>query len=103
MGNGVMVSRTEAAARKGSICHRKPKTTALIGGIFGCIIVFPINGYTTSTMNWQTFSNVAFAFQITPDLLAEGIVFALFMGFIGGLSPSIRAARLPVSVTLREL
>ena len=99
MGNGVMVSRTEAAARKGSICHRKPKTTALIG----CIIVFPINGYTTSTMNWQTFSNVAFAFQITPDLLIEGILFALFMGFIGGLAPSIRAARLPVSVALREL
>ena len=76
---------------------------ALIGGIFGCIIVFPINGYTTSTMNWQTFSNVAFAFQITPDLLIEGILFALFMGFIGGLAPSIRAARLPVSVALREL
>jgi putative ABC transport system permease protein len=46
---------------------------------------------------------VAFAFQITPDLLIEGILFALFMGFIGGLAPSIRAARLPVSVALREL
>jgi len=76
---------------------------ALIGGIIGCIMVYPINGYTTSTMNWQTFSNVAFAFRITPDLLAEGILFALFMGFIGGLSPSVRAARLPVAIALREL
>jgi len=76
---------------------------ALIGGIIGCIMVFPINGYTVSTMNWQTFSNIAFAFRITPDLLAEGILFALFMGFIGGLSPSVRAARLPVAIALREL
>lgn len=76
---------------------------ALIGGIIGCIIVFPINGYTTSTINWQTFSNVAFAFHITPALLAEGILFALIMGFIGGLSPSVRAARIPVAVALREL
>ncbi len=76
---------------------------ALLGGIIGCIIVFPINGYTTSTINWQTFSNVAFAFRITPGLLAEGIIFALLMGLIGGLSPSIRASRLPVSVALREL
>ena len=60
---------------------------ALIGGIIGCIMVFPINGYTVSTMNWQTFSNIAFAFRITPDLLAQGILFALFMGFIGGLFP----------------
>jgi putative ABC transport system permease protein len=76
---------------------------ALIGGIIGCIMVFPINGYTASTMNWQTFSNIAFAFRITPDLLAEGILFALLMGFIGGLSPSVRAARLPVAIALREL
>jgi putative ABC transport system permease protein len=76
---------------------------ALLGGVLGCIIVLPINGYTTSTINWQTFSNIAFAFRITPDLLLEGIVFALIMGFFGGLLPALRAARLPVSVALREL
>lgn len=76
---------------------------ALMGGIVGCVVVLPINGYTTSTINWQTFSNLAFAFRITPDLLAEGVLFALLMGLVGGLAPAIRAARLPISIALREL
>ncbi|MCX5886090.1 MAG: ABC transporter permease [Proteobacteria bacterium] len=76
---------------------------ALIGGIIGCIAVLPINGYTASTLNFQTFSNLAFAFKITPDLLIKGILFALFMGLLGGLFPAIRAARLPVAEALRAL
>lgn len=76
---------------------------ACIGGIIGCIAVIPINGYSTSTINWSTFSNVAFAFQVTPGLLGQGMLFALFMGFIGGIPPAIRAASLPVVVALREL
>ena len=47
----------------------------------------------TSTMNFQTFSQVAFAFRVTPSLLVLGLVYALVMGFIGGLFPAIRAAR----------
>lgn len=76
---------------------------SFVGGIIGCIAVIPINGYSTSTINWQTFSNIAFAFQVTPWLLFEGMLFALFMGFIGGIPPAVRAARLPVVVALREL
>ena len=76
---------------------------SLIGGIVGCLVVLPLNGLTTSTMNFQTFSNIAFAFKITPALLMQGIIFALIMGVIGGLLPAIRAASLPVATALREL
>ncbi|HVO56146.1 MAG TPA: ABC transporter permease [Dongiaceae bacterium] len=76
---------------------------ALVGGLLGCLAVLPLNGLTTSTMNFQTFSNLAFAFKITPDLLVEGLVFALVMGVIGGLLPAIRAAVVPVASALRSL
>lgn len=76
---------------------------ALVGGIVGCICVLPVNGITTGTMNWQTFSHTAFAFRITPPLMISGIVFALAMGLFGGVPPAIRAARARISVTLREL
>lgn len=76
---------------------------ALIGGLLGCVVVLPVNGLTTSTLNWQSFSQLAFAFRVTPDLLAKGLLFALVMGFLGGLLPALRAARMPVATALREL
>ena len=76
---------------------------ALVGGVIGCAVVLPLNNVTTGTMNWQTFSHLAFAFRITPVLLLWGIVFALLMGLIGGVPPAIRAARARIAVTLREL
>lgn len=76
---------------------------ALAGGLLGCLGVLPINGLTTGAMNWQTFSHLAFAFRVTPELLALGLLFALFMGLIGGLPPALRAARQPVVVALRGL
>jgi len=76
---------------------------SIIGGIIGCLVVLPLNGLTTNTMNFQTFSNVAFAFKITFDLLVMGVIFALVMGVLGGLLPAIRAAIQPVAVALREL
>ena len=76
---------------------------AFVGGVLGCLAALPVNGLTTGTMNWQTFSHLAFAFKITPALLLWGIVFALAMGLIGGLPPAIRAARRPVASALREL
>jgi putative ABC transport system permease protein len=76
---------------------------ALIGGIIGCIFVLPLNGFTTGTMNMQTFSHMAFAFRVTPLLLLAGIIFALLMGVVGGVPPAIRAARRPIAVALREL
>lgn len=76
---------------------------SFVGGALGCLAVLKLNGLTTSTINFQTFSNLAFAFKITPDLLVMGIVFALAMGILGGLFPAVRAARLPVATALREL
>jgi putative ABC transport system permease protein len=76
---------------------------ACAGGLVGCLAVLPVNGLTTGTINWQTFSHLAFAFRITPGLLALGMVFALMMGALGGLPPAIRAARANVAHTLRAL
>ncbi|MBZ5638543.1 MAG: ABC transporter permease [Acidobacteriia bacterium] len=77
---------------------------ALAGGILGGAASYAaFNGYETSTINWQSFSQVAFAFAITPRLMARGIVYALVMGLVGGLPPAIRAARIPVARALREL
>ena len=76
---------------------------SLIGGLVGCAAALPVNGITTGTINWQTFSHLAFAFRVTPDLLGWGIVFALAMGAVGGLPPAIRAARANVATTLRAL
>ncbi|HET9402044.1 MAG TPA: ABC transporter permease, partial [Candidatus Acidoferrales bacterium] len=76
---------------------------AAIGGAIGCVAVLPVNGLTTGTLNFQTFSHMSFAFRITPALLGAGIAFALFMGLVGGTPPAIRAARRPVSSALREL
>jgi putative ABC transport system permease protein len=76
---------------------------ALIGGLIGCLFVLPLNGFTTGTMNMQTFSHMAFAFKVTPLLLALGVLFALLMGLVGGVPPAIRAARRPIALALREL
>jgi putative ABC transport system permease protein len=77
---------------------------AAIGGLCGGLAAYAaFNGYQTSTINFQTFSQVAFAFRVTPALLMLGLVYALVMGFVGGLMPAIRAARLPISSALREL
>ena len=76
---------------------------AIGGAIGGTAAYLAFNGYQTSTMNFQTFSQVAFAFRVTPQLLAMGLVYALAMGLVGGLFPAIRAARLPIPTALREL
>jgi putative ABC transport system permease protein len=76
---------------------------SFIAGVIGCVVVLPLNGMTTQTMNFSTFSNIAFAFKITFNLLVMGVVFALAMGVLGGLLPAVRAALRPVAVSLREL
>lgn len=76
---------------------------ALFGGVLGCLAVLPLNGFTAGTMNWQTFSHLAFAFQVTPSLMIWGLAFAAAMGLVGGLLPAIHAARMPVATALREL
>lgn len=77
---------------------------AAIGGAMGGVTAYlAFNGYQTSTMNFSTFSQVAFAFRVTPQLLVMGLIYALVMGLIGGLFPALRAARLPIPAALREL
>jgi putative ABC transport system permease protein len=77
---------------------------AAIGGLIGGVLAYlAFNGYQTSTMNFSTFSQVAFAFQVTPQLLGMGLFYALAMGLVGGLFPALRAARLPIPSALREL
>ena len=74
---------------------------ALAGGIIGCLIALPTNGMVASTINWATFSDIAFAFRVTPGLLATGLLFSLVMGLIGGFFPALRAARLQVVQAIR--
>jgi putative ABC transport system permease protein len=77
---------------------------ALIGGAIGGLLAYlAFNNYHTSTMNFQSFSQVTFAFRVTPGLLVRGVVWAVVIGLIGGLFPAIRAARLPIAAALREL
>ena len=76
---------------------------ALVGGAAGGALAYlAVNGYQTATINWQTFSQVAFELTVTPDLLVGGIVYALLMGLFGGLFPAVRAARMPVATALRS-
>jgi putative ABC transport system permease protein len=75
---------------------------ALIGGIIGCFLTLPINGLVTSTTNWDSFSEVAFAFKVTPGLMLDGLIFAAVMGIVGGFLPAYRAAKQPVVMALRE-
>ncbi|HZL43543.1 MAG TPA: ABC transporter permease [Verrucomicrobiae bacterium] len=77
---------------------------ALVGGaVGGAIAYIAFNNFHTSTMNWQSFSQVTFAFQVTPQLLVRGVVWSAMIGLIGGIFPAIRAARLPIATALREL
>lgn len=76
----------------------------LIGGVIGMAIsYFAFNGMQASTMNFATFSQITFAFTVTPRLLLQALLYALILGFIGGLLPSLRAAKLPITSGLREL
>jgi putative ABC transport system permease protein len=77
---------------------------ALLGGSVGAAFAYyAFNGFRAATMNWQSFSQVSFAFAVTPRLLLLGFGATLLMGLIGGLFPAWRAARLPVATALREL
>jgi len=75
-----------------------------VGGLVGGLAAWAaFDGYETATMNFQSFSQIAFAFRVTPSLLATAMAYALIMGLFGGMLPAIRAARLPVVTALREL
>ena len=71
------------------------------GGVGGALAYVYCDGASLSTLNFNTFSQVAFDFRVTPGLLLQGFVWALAIGLAGGLLPAVRAARLPVTAALR--
>jgi putative ABC transport system permease protein len=75
---------------------------AAFGGALGCLLALPANGISGAT-NSANFSEIAFAFRVTPPTLFAGMVFAVMMGIVGGLLPALRAARLPITTALREV
>lgn len=75
---------------------------ALVGGAVGCLLALPMNGFSTGTGQTQSFSEIAFAFRITPGIMLTGMTFAAVMGIVGGLLPAFRGARLPITTALRE-
>jgi putative ABC transport system permease protein len=78
-------------------------TLALVGGLLGGGLAWlAFDGFRAATINWVSFSQVAFSFAVTPSLLIQGIVYSLLIGFVGGLFPALRAARMPVATALRE-
>lgn len=74
----------------------------LLGGLLGCLATLPFNGLSTGTANWQTFSEITFAFRFGPAVLLRGVIMALTMGLLGGLFPALRAVRMPIISALRE-
>lgn len=75
---------------------------ALGGFIGGSLAYLAFDGFRASTINYSSFSQIAFAFDVSPGLLVQGTVYALLIGLVGGLFPAIRAARMPISSALRE-
>jgi len=75
---------------------------ALLGGAIGCLLALPVRGFTTGTMSFATFSELAFRFDVTPAMLISGLIFSAAMGFIGGFFPARRAAKMPVVEALRQ-
>jgi putative ABC transport system permease protein len=77
---------------------------AVLGGALGGGIAYLVaDGYNTATMNFQTFSQVAFTLTVSPRLLLGGITYAVAMGFFGGIFPAIRAIRTPIAIGLRDV
>jgi len=74
---------------------------AALGGFIGCLLALPVNGVTTGTTNFMTFSELTFDFRITLGLLVNGMIFAVAMGFVGGLFPAWRAAHEDIVTALR--
>lgn len=76
---------------------------ALLGGLLGAAVAYVVfNGMTVSTLNQASFSQVAFDFAVTPQIMTVGLVWAVVLGIVGGLFPAVRAARLPITAALRR-
>lgn len=76
---------------------------SFLGGLAGCLLVLPLNNITTGVGNFVTFSEIAFNFRVTPAIMVIGLLFALFMGAVGGLFPARMAAKKEILTALREI
>ena len=74
----------------------------LVGGAIGCLIALLVNGIETGTTNFNTFTEVAFAFRVTPEVMANAVIFSLILGLLGGTVPAWRAARLEPTEAMRR-
>ena len=75
---------------------------ALLGGVVGCLLAIPVRSFTTGTMSFATFSELAFRFQVTPGMMLAGLAFSAAMGLVGGFFPARRAATMPIVEALRQ-
>ncbi len=75
---------------------------SLLGGLVGCLLVLPLNNFTTGVGSFVTFSEITFDFHITPGIMLSGIIFAMVMGIIGGLFPAASAARKQILTALKQ-
>jgi ABC-type antimicrobial peptide transport system permease subunit len=75
---------------------------AVIGVAIGILLALPLNFVSTGTANFTTFSEIAFNFRVTPDLMLSGLIFGIGIGFLGSLLPSIRASRFRIVDALRS-
>jgi len=76
---------------------------SLLGGAAGVLLALPVNGISTGTTNFRTFSEIAFNFRVDASVALTGILIALVAGVAGGLLPAISAARMPITKALREI
>jgi len=76
---------------------------SLVGGVLGCLFSLPVHGQSTGTMNWDSFSEMTFDFQITPAILLAGLLFSVIMGVIGGFWPARQASKQQIATSIRAL
>ncbi len=76
---------------------------SMAGGVLGCLLTLPLNGRSTGTMNWSSFSEMAFDFHITPLILLYGLLFSVIMGAIGGFWPARQAAKRGIITSIRAI
>ncbi len=76
---------------------------SVLGGLLGCLLVLPLNNITTGIGSFVTFSEIAFNFRVSPEIMLIGVLFALVMGTLGGVFPARMAARKEILTALREI
>jgi ABC-type antimicrobial peptide transport system permease subunit len=112
MFNAVASRKRELATLRALGFHRRTviasvvaesAVVALLGGVAGVLLALPVNMISTGTMNWQTFSEVGFNFNVDLRVASTGLAIAVIAGVVGGLFPAIGAVRLPITRALREI